>query len=157
MKLKDYIYPNRVYKSLKLALKEKVYAARYASILNDLEREEKLKRIGFRKDGNKLFFGVNLNPELLMYTEDSKESVELRFVSDATKKYTDFLQNEGILDSIKADYERVFTEDFYGYIVQISYDYRNYLPKKFKYDIGYFIGLSAIVIGGILITLLSIF
>jgi hypothetical protein len=156
MKIKDYIYPTRVYKSLVLALKEKAYASRYTNILNDLEREEKLKRIGLKKDGDKLFFGVDLNPELLMYTEDSKESVELKFVSDATRKYTNFLQNEGILDSIKADYERVFNDDFYGYIVQISYSYKNYVPRKFRYDIWYFIGISTVLVGSITIALLSI-
>lgn len=153
MKIRDYIYPKRVLNSLKLALRDRAYFAMYSKILDELEREGKLERIGFKKEGSELYVGVNLNPELLMYTEDSKESVELKFVSDATKKYTKFLQNEGILDVIKADYERVFNDDFYGYIVQISYEYKNYDARKFRYDIGYLAGLSLIAIGGIIFSL----
>lgn len=156
MILQDYIYPKRVFNSLILALKEKQYFKKYSSILDDLEREGKLKTLGFRKEDSMLYIGVNLNPELLMYTDDSKESVELKFVSDAMRKYTDFLQNEGILDVIKADYERVFTEDFYGYVVQIKFDYKKYKPSKFKYDIGYFATMSVITICGIILTLKSI-
>ena len=156
MKLKNYIYPKRVLSSLMLALKEREYFSKYSGILDDLEREGKLRTLGFRKEGSELYIGVNLNPELLMYTEDSKESVELKFVSDAMRKYTDFLQNEGILDVIKADYERVFTEDFYGYVVQIKFDYKNYNPSKFKYDIGYMVSVSLLTIGGIILTLQSI-
>ena len=51
------------------------------------------------------------------------EPAELRFVSDKLKRYTDFLQKEGILDVISADYERVKTEDYYGYIVQIKLNF----------------------------------
>jgi len=156
MILQDYIYPKRVFNSLILALKEKQYFKKYSGILDDLEREGKLKTLGFRKEDSILYIGVNLNPELLMYTDDSKESVELKFVSDAMKKYTDFLQNEGILDVIKAEYERVFTDDFYGYIVQIKFDYKKYKPSKFKYDVGYFVTASLITIGGIIAVLQSI-
>jgi hypothetical protein len=139
MRIKNYIYPGLIYRSIINAIEDLKYLRRYKNILRDLEEEGKLEKIGLTRDGDKLFVGVNLNPELLMYTEDSKESVELKFVSDAMKKYTDFLGREGILDSIKADYERVFTDDFYGYIVQIKYQYKNYKKEKFQYDIGYFI------------------
>lgn len=156
MKIKDYIYPTRVFKSLQRSLTDRAYFAKYSKILEDLDKEGKLKRMGFRKEESTLFIGVNLNPELLMYTEDSKESVELKFVSDSMKKYTDFLQNEGILDVIKAEYERVATEDFYGYVVLIRFDYKNYEPKKFRYDLGYFAGLGLITLGGIILGLQSI-
>jgi len=139
-----------------LALKDRAYFSKYTNILNDLENEGKLERLGIKKEGSTLFIGVNLNPELLMYTEDSKESVELRFVSDAMRKYTDFLQNEGILDVITADYERVSTDEFYGYVVLIQFDYKNYKPRKFKYDIGYMATLSAITAIGIILGVQSI-
>ena len=137
MRLKNYIYPKLVFKSFTQALKERQYFTKYAGILNDLEQEGKLEKMGFRKEGSMLYIGVNLNPELLMYTDDSHESVELKFVSEAMKKYTDFLQNEGILDSIVADYERVFNEEFYGYVVQIRYKFKNYRKKRMIYDICY--------------------
>lgn len=144
LKLKDYIYPTRVIASLKGAILDISHFNRYKKILEELEEDGKLDSIGFKKEGDKLFVGVDLNPELLMYTEESQESVELKFVSDSMKKYTNFLQNEGILDSIQADYERIYNEDFYGYIVQISYS-KKYNPSKFKYDIG-FVTIGSIII-----------
>jgi hypothetical protein len=156
MKIKNYIYPGLVYKSLTSAIEDLNYHKRYKTILDELEDENKLEKLGIRKEGAKLFIGVNLNPELLMYTEDSQESVELKFVSDAMKKYTDFLGKEGILDSIKADYERVFNDDFYGYVVQISYSYRSYKKSKFKYDIGYSITTTSIVLGGLFLAVTSL-
>lgn len=137
MKILNYINPKLVIKSLVASIKDLAYFKKYKSILNELERDNKLKKIGFTKVDDKLFIGVNLNPELLMYTDDSQESVELKFVSDAMRKYTDFLQNEGILDSISADYERVYNDTFYGYIVQIRYKFKNYDKSKMIYDISY--------------------
>lgn len=156
MNIKDYVYPNLIFKSLKDAIEDLRYLKRYRSILNELKDEGKLEAIGLIKEKDKLLVGVNLNPELLMYTEDSQESVELKFISDKMKKYTDFLGKEGILDSIKADYERVFTDDFYGYVVQISYKYRSYKKKKFQYDIGYLATLTAISIVGIYFLITSL-
>jgi hypothetical protein len=156
MKIKNYIYPGLIYESLTDAIKDLKYLKTYKSVLEELEAEGKLEALGLKKEKDKLFVGVNLNPELLMYTEDSQESVELKFISDAMKKYTDFLGKEGILDSIKADYERVFTDDFYGYVVQISYKYRSYKKEKFRYDIGYTIAAAAIVGAGLYLAITSL-
>jgi len=153
MKTKNYIYPQLIFNSLRDAFEDLRYFSRYKSILNELEEDDKLAKLGIRKEKDKMFIGVNLNPELLMYTEDSQESVELKFVSDAMKKYTDFLGKEGILDSIKAEYERVFSDDFYGYVVQISYKYRSYNKDKFKYDIGYVVVSSSMLLTGLLIAI----
>ena len=143
--LKHYIYPHLILSSLKDAILDIKHLKKYESILDELDASEKLSKMGFRRNGNKLYLGVNLNPELLMYTEDSQESVELKFVSESMKRYTNFLQNEGILDSIQAEYDRVYTDDFYGYVVQISYN-KKYDPKKMKYDIIYSVITSSMII-----------
>ena len=135
--LKKYISPKLVIQSLKSGYQDLKYFKKFKSILKELEKEGKLKTIGFKLKDDKLFVGVNLNPDLLRYTDDSQESVELKFISEAMKKYTDFLQNEGILDSIVADYERIFNEDFYGYIVQIRYKFKNYNKKEMIYSVSY--------------------
>lgn len=149
MNFKKYLYPKSIIRSLTTAINELNYYKKYKSIIIELEQEEKLKKIGFKRVGDKLYYGVNLNPELLMYTEDSQESVELKFVSEASKKYTDFLQKEGILDSIMAKYERVYNEDFYGYIVEINYAFRTYNKNKLIYDVLYCILLPLISIASI--------
>lgn len=152
----NYINPKLVIKSLNSALEDLSYLKRYKLILSEIESEGKLKKLGLTKRGDDILVGVNLNPELLMYTEDSQESVELKFVSDSMKKYTDFLEKEGILDSIKADYERVFSEDFYGYVVRISYKQRSYIKEKFIYDIVYLTTAAVTVGTGIYIAITSL-
>jgi hypothetical protein len=85
-----------------------------------------------------------LNPELLLYSDTSQESVELRLISEKMNKYNDFLTKEGILDSIKVDYERIQTEEHYGYVLQISFNFKQYKKSDFIYGISYF---SAIALG----------
>ena len=146
MKIIEYISPRLVIRSLTAALTDLSHFRRYKSILEELDRDKKLEAMKMRLEKDKLFIGVNLNPELLMYTDDSQESVELKFVSDAMKKYTDFLQKEGVLDSIKADYERVFNDEFYGYVVQVRYDFKKYKKKRMIYDISYLFGIFTLSI-----------
>ena len=123
LSISKYIYPHKVLDLIRKNLYEIQSNRRYVSILNELDADNKLKDIGFVRKENDLFVGVNLNPELLLYTDDSRESVELKFIADYTRKHNKFLENEGILDSVKADYERVYDQsDFYGYIVRISYN-----------------------------------
>lgn len=150
LSIKDYIYPSRIFKLLKKNILDISNNKRYKAIISELESDGKLKDIGFSKTKSDLFYGVNLNPELLMYTEDSQESVELKFVSDASRKYTKFLENEGILDSITADYERVKTDDFYGYIVKISYNSK-FNKNHFIYSISYIAAIVALIISSIAI------
>jgi hypothetical protein len=122
---------------------------RYSKILDSLNDEGKLKAVGLKKEGDKLYVGINLNPELLIYNDETQESAELKFISDKLKVYTDFLQKEGVLDSVIADYDRVKTDDYYGYVVQIRFDMRDYSRSKYIYSLAYFpsivIILSAIV------------
>ncbi len=138
MSIKNYIYPNLVLKSLKENIKEIQYYKKYTEILKDLEKSEKLKEYGMTLANGKLYFGVDLNPELLLYSEESQKQVELNFISDKMRRYTDFLNKEGVLDVIKADYDRVLTPDYYGYIIQIEFDFKKYKRSKFIFDISYF-------------------
>ena len=97
-----------------------------------------------------MYIGIDLNPELLLYSDTSQESVELRLISEKMKKYNDFLTKEGILDSIKVEYERVQNDSFYGYILQIGYSFKNYKRSDLVYDISYY----SIIVG--LLTTLAI-
>ena len=90
-KLISYINPVDSYKKFKESLDELFRYRKYSKILNQLDSEDKLKTIGIRLEKNLMYVGVNLNPDLLLYTEESQESVELRFVSESMRKYTDFL------------------------------------------------------------------
>lgn len=146
------INPVRVFKDLRENIDDLLKYQKYKKIIYELNNSGKLEQVGFSvdKDAN-LYIGINLNPELLLYSETSMESVELRLVSEKVKKYTEFLTNEGILDSIKMDYDRIKEENYYGYILQISYAFKKYKNKNMTYDISYFSIISLLFIIALLV------
>lgn len=145
MKIKEYIHPILIFKSLKECLIELEHYKKYKSIIAELEQNGSLDRMKIVKEDDYLLIGVDLNPELLIYAEDAIESAELRMVADRMKKYSVFLQKEGILDSVKANHERIKSEDYYGYLINISFDFKKYSKFKLRYSISYFIGLFLII------------
>lgn len=150
MKILEYLNPKHIFESIQGMVIEKVQSRRFAKILIELKNEGKLRELGIRLTNNKLYVGVDLNPELLLYEDETAlESVELKFVSEKIRKYTEFLQNEGILDSIKAEYDRAYSDAFYGYVVEISFAYSKYNKNRLIYDIIYSIVTIGSLITGI--------
>ena len=100
----DYISPARIIKSLNSGITDLGNFYKYRDIIKELEKDGKLKELDLTtdSDGN-MFLGVNLNPELLLYSDTSQESVELKLIAEKMKKYTDFLTKEGILDAVTVD------------------------------------------------------
>ena len=151
--IRKYANPIKVYKNLQENIEDLLMYSKYKKIIFELQEAGKLEAIGFSVDSNgNLYLGINLNPELLLYSETSQESVELKMISEKMKKYTEFLTKEGILDSIKMDYDRAQDDTFYGYILQISYNFKKYKRNSLIYCLSYFGTLLAV-----LITLVSIF
>lgn len=141
----DYLSPIRVYRRLSTHIQELLNYRTFKKIVFELNSTGKLDEIGIKSDSSSnMYIGIDLNPELLLYSDASQESVELRLISEKMNKYNDFLTTEGILDSIKVDYERVQTDAYYGYILQISFNFKKYKKRDFIYTISYF---SAIAIG----------
>lgn len=156
MKIKEYINPSSVLTRFKTYRKIINYRKKYESILLELEGSKKLEEAGFTKSENRLLVGINLNEQLLTYDELTIEPAELKYVSDRLKKYTDFLQKEGILDVITADYERVKTEDYYGYIVEIKFEDSQLNKKDYLYCLSFLIGVPLLILFSILIPLLYV-
>ena len=139
------INPVWVIKSIRRNLAEIKKHKTYRKIIYDLNELGKLEEIGFRVDENaNLYLGINLNPELLLYSDTSQESVELKMISEKMLKYNDFLTKEGILDVITVDYDRVKNDEFYGYVLQIKFDDRNFKRGELIWGISY---LSALTLG----------
>lgn len=135
----NYISPIKVYNRLTSNIEELVHYYKYKKIIFDLNEKGKLEEVGLKVDPNSnMYIGIDLNPELLLYSETSQESVELRLVSEKMNKYNDFLTKEGILDSIKVEFERVKSEEFYGYVLQIGFNFKKYTRFNFIYDCSYF-------------------
>jgi hypothetical protein len=143
----DYLSPIRIYKRLTIHITELSHYRTFKKIIFDLNDSGKLDEIGIRADPNSnMYIGINLNPELLLYSDASQESVELKLISEKMNKYNDFLTKEGILDSIKVDYERIQTEEHYGYVLQISFNFNKYKKSDFIYTISYF---TSLILGAI--------
>ena len=139
------INPLWVVKSLQKNLNEFRKHETYKKIIYDLNAAGKLEEIGFRSDSDaNLYLGINLNPELLLYSDTSQESVELKMISEKMLKYNDFLTKEGILDVITVDYDRIKSEEFYGYILQIRFNDREFSKKVVIWGISY---LSVLFLG----------
>lgn len=138
----DYLSPIRVYKSLAGNIEDLLNYRKYLTIVKELNADGKLDQLGLRldADGN-MYLGVDLNPELLLYSETSQESVELKFISEKMIRHNDFLMKEGILDFIRVDYDRVQNETFYGYVVQISFRFTKYSKNRMAYNLAYFMTL----------------
>lgn len=150
MKILDYINPKKVYNSLSNCIAELKYYRKYKYIIKELDGNDSLKRIGLTLKKDKLYFGVDLNPELLLYGESSQETVEMKFVQEKMLKYTEFLKKEGILDSIVADYDRIQSSDYYGYVIEIKYAFREYSMSKLIYNISYFVSILVAIASSII-------
>jgi hypothetical protein len=150
-RVKQLILPHLVWKSLVNSIGELNYFRRYTKILNDLKADGSLEqyKINLEENGD-MYIGINLNPELLVYEMDAQEPVEMRFLTDKMKVYTDFFSRMQILDYMIADYERVQTSDYYGYVVKLNFNFRSYSRPKLIYSIAYLASLTSAVIAGIL-------
>jgi hypothetical protein len=132
----DHLNPVKVYRSLSECVEDLINFSKYKEIVRELYTNGKLEEIGLTIDQDaNLYIGINLNPELLLYSETSQTSVELKMISEKMNKYNDFLTKEGILDYIKVEYDRAQDVNFYGYILQISYNFKKYRKKKMIYSL----------------------
>lgn len=157
MKKKYEFNPFKIAEKFKKMRKEISFYKNYKNIIESLSTSGKILEAGFSIDEDyNLYLGVDLNPELLMYEETSQESVELRLVGEKMKTYNDFLSREGLLDSVKVEYERVKNDSFYGYIIQISFNFKEYSKSEYSYSIYYFSALSVLIVS-IIWTLISLF
>ena len=147
----DYLSPVRVYKSLAGNIDDLLKYRKYITIIKELNADGKLEQLNLRLDENgNMYLGIDLNPELLLYSETSQETVELKLISEKMLKHNDFLMREGILDFIKVDYDRVQTDTFYGYVIQLSFRFTKYSLKKMIYDLVYSLTLIGIPAGIVL-------
>jgi len=150
----NYLSPVKVYEKLSLSLTELSNRQKFKKIIFELNASGKLESLGIKVDpASNMYIGIDLNPELLLYSDTSQEPVELKLVAEKMNKYNDFLTKEGILDSIRVDYERIQTEEYYGYVLQISYNFIKYKKSDLIYSVSYFSILGLSIITGVLLLL----
>lgn len=145
MKLKEYLNPIVIVKSFLNSLTELKYFNKYRKIIEELEYNGSLDKMKIIREGDYLLIGIDLNPELLIYEEGTIESAELKLVAERMKKYSAFFEREGILDSIKADPERIKNDDYYGYLINITFNFKKHDSSRFRYCISYIAGIFLIL------------
>lgn len=147
--LKEILNPKVAYNKIKSYMSVTKNRKKYNSIVDSLEREGKIQEIGFSKVGKNLYVGIDLDPTLLrpdFFDEEARGSAELKFVSEKLKKYTDFLNKEGILDYSIADYDRFYDKkDYYGYIVEIKFNDKLIKKEDLRYGIVYIVSAIAVL------------
>lgn len=121
----NYINPVRQIKEIVLTIKEIFLFISYIKSINKLEPI--LKKDGIIKNSKySLVKGINLKAETLLYggTGEELERFEISFIGKEMSKYNNIFLDEGILELIKTKANRVKNNDFYGYLVDISFNYK---------------------------------
>lgn len=114
-----------------------IYSKSVDSIFNELREKEgssiqKSSRFSMIK-------GVSLKTETLLYmnkpenelTKEEKEELEkfeLSFVSKEISKHNDIFIREGVIELIKTKANRVKNDDYYGYMVEIYFNWNHAKP-----------------------------
>lgn len=120
-------YLNPIYqiKTIILTIKEIYLFISYVKTINSMENT--FKSNGIMKDSKyTLVKGINLKAETLMYggVGEELERFEISFVGKEMSKYNDIFLENRILELIKTKANRIKNEDFYGYLVSISFNYK---------------------------------
>ena len=120
-------YLNPIYqiKTIFLTIKEIYLFISYVKTINAMGQTFKSK--GIMKDSKyTLVKGINLKAETLMYggVGEELERFEISFIGKEMSKYNEIFLENGILELIKTKANRIKNDDFYGYLVSISFNYK---------------------------------
>ena len=85
-KLISYINPVSSYRMFKKSTSELLRYLKYSKILTEIDEEGKLKEAGIRLEKNLMYVGVNLNPDLLKYTDGIEQESYERFAKRQVQK-----------------------------------------------------------------------
>ena len=120
---------------------------KYVSIIERMESEGILEDNGFtRGPTHSIIKGINLRPETLLYGEDDQDKFELGLVASEMKKYNELFAKEGILNMVTTQTDRIKSEDYYGYIVSIVYNFKKINVGSMLYTTIYSLILTYILI-----------
>lgn len=95
------------------------------------------------------YFGVDIPPETLMQPEDEIERFEKQIIAREVSKLNEPLFKAGIFEYLETASERIKNDDYYGYVIMFSFNFRNFTFWKLVYSIlylGTFAGILAWVI-----------
>jgi len=127
--------PRNMLSRLVLIIKEIYFFFMYIKAIRGMESELEESRI-VRSSRYSFIKAINLKPETLllankheseMSEDDKKElkKLELSFVSREIAKHNDIFISSGIIELIKTNATRIKDDEYYGYMVYITYNWKN--------------------------------
>lgn len=96
-----------------------------------------------------IYLGVDLPPETLMQPEEEIDKFERQLVAKEVSKFNEPFFNYGIFEYLETATERVKTNDYYGYIVMFSFNFKKFTFWKLLYSCFYWaslLGIAALLI-----------
>jgi hypothetical protein len=93
----------------------------YRKTMKTLEKNGSLKQLGMRLDmRGRAYYVLNLEPETLMMGMETLELEKSRVLESISLKKSTF-ETAGLAELIEAQTDRIKTEEYYAYLIQIKY------------------------------------
>ena len=93
----------------------------YRKTMKTLEKNGSLKQLGMRLDmRGRAYYVLNLEPETLMMGVETLELEKSRVLESISLKKSTF-ETAGLAELIEAQTDRIKTEEYYAYLIQIKY------------------------------------
>ena len=90
-------------------------------------------------DKNKLYFAVNLKPEVLLMSANEITSHERLVVSNEILKIENLLSKYELYDLLKFSYDRILDEEHYAYCVSCEFNFRYWNKFNVNYVLSYIV------------------
>jgi hypothetical protein len=132
-----YLNPVVFLKSLFALIKELNLYSKYLNIISELEKNGELDKLNLRRTRfGRLYYVKNLQPEVLLNTDDLR-GFEIMQVKESLAEYNDPITRLGIIDFIKTGFRRIKTNEVYGYLVWMDFDFKQMSLERFFYVLTY--------------------
>lgn len=117
----DFLNPRSFFERLSLVIRNYRNLSFYKKTMRALDKNGSLKQYGMRLDKrSRAYYVLNLEPEILMLGAEVLELEKSRVFESIGKKKV-VLEEAGLTEIIEARTERIKTEDYYAYLIQIKY------------------------------------
>jgi hypothetical protein len=121
MDLIDAINPKTFYETCSKIVRNYLNWRFYKKTMKRLQANGSLKQNGMRLDmRNRAYYVLNLEPETLMLGQEVLELEKSRVFESLAKKKVLF-EDANLSEIIEARTERIKTDDYYAYLLQIKY------------------------------------
>lgn len=128
----------------------------FKQYLPELYRDKFFQRYRKELKGGSMYVGVDLLPEIKLQFKDPFElkNEENRRLAMEVSRFNEVFAKHGLLELVKMHPQKYDDEKFYGFIVELMFNYTNLTVKSVSYVIFYSLFLLGILGTAIYFTLL---